>query len=102
MTTNDRIVYWLRRAANQPSDSVLVGGDLLIDAAEAIERLSRMITSEHGKRRMVVMPEETVSRLGDPERYGDLTDTDISELVAACRRSLMIIPIDIQQQEKTP
>ena len=37
------IVYWLRRFANAPSDGVMVSGDLLIDAADEIERLRSLI-----------------------------------------------------------
>jgi hypothetical protein len=43
MTDND-ITYWLRHFANAPSDSVLVGGDLLMEAADEIDRLRRLIT----------------------------------------------------------
>ena len=39
-----RVVEELKNAANAPSDSVLVGGDLLMEAADEIERLRRLIT----------------------------------------------------------
>lgn len=37
--TKTDVVYWLRRAANEASDGVLVGSDLLIDAADEIDYL---------------------------------------------------------------
>ena len=38
-----KIEHTLRDTANAPSDSVLVGGDLLIEAAEEIERLKEQL-----------------------------------------------------------
>lgn len=40
------ITYWLRHFANAPNDPVLVSGDLLIEAAEEIERLRSLVSAQ--------------------------------------------------------
>lgn len=39
------IVVELRNASNQPTEAILIGSDLLIDAADEIERLRGLITA---------------------------------------------------------
>lgn len=41
------VLYWLRRSANVPYEEVMVGPDLLVDAADEIEHLRALITEFH-------------------------------------------------------